>query len=46
MKFLSHILKIYTPNFTVNGINTINKPQLHKPAAIPEGNILFEYKDL
>jgi len=48
MKFLSHILKIYALNITVHGINTINKPQLHKPAAIPEGNIhvIFEYKDL
>jgi hypothetical protein len=46
IKFLSHILKICTLNFTVNGINAINKPQLHKPAAIPEGSILFEYRDL
>jgi len=39
MKFLSRIRKIYTLNITVHGINKINKPQLHKPAAIPDGNI-------
>jgi len=37
MKCLSHIMKIYTLNFTVHGINMVNKPQLHKTAAIPEG---------
>lgn len=46
MKFSSHIMKSYTLNFTVHGINTINQPQLHKPAAIPKRSILFEYKAL
>jgi hypothetical protein len=46
MKCLSHITKIYTRNFTVQGISTVNKSQLHKPAAIPKGSILFEYKDI
>jgi len=30
MQFLSHNLEMYTFNFTVHGINTRNKPQLHK----------------
>ena len=33
MTFLSQTLKIYTFNFTVHGINTRNKLQLHKPTA-------------
>jgi len=49
MQVLSHNLEIYIVNFTVHGINTRNKLQLRKPTAyltLPEGSILYEYKDL
>jgi hypothetical protein len=49
MKFLSHNFEIYTINFTVHYIN-IRKTAIAETNSLsytmPEGSILYEYKDL